>query len=472
MEMRETTDETTDTTETTAQQTTTAKTEEITTAQTTTVKTEEPNTIAQITLVKTEESSIDVKVATGDILTTSTTKCDDKEGFVLRCRGLVWTATKKDVSDFFKDCSIKPDGIHFMQDPNGRPSGDCYVEFESAGDIDKGKAHNKEKLGTRYLELKQTTYSELKWLLSRKEGGAYDPNDAYVKLVGLPYTATNDDIIKFFEGFTIAKDSIIIGKNHDGRPSGDAFVEFTTSDQVEKAIAKTNEKMGTRYIVIFKSSKNEATSSNKALNKTQYSNSTRARGRGGYSVGVVRAAINHRGRRPGPYDRPSVIGGGAMNFGFEDPRKAALERSKTGFMIHMRGLPFQAVESDVREFFDPLTLVEIRILFDYDGRPKGASDVDFQTLQDAEKAMERNRQKMGTRYIELYLRTRSSRTFANSAPALILAPTPVVVYNNGFGGFNAGLGGVGFNAFNGYRGGFGGRGGRGGGYGYGNGGRW
>ena len=39
-----------------------------------------------------------------------------------------------------------------------------------------------------------------------------------LKLKGLPYTATEADLLSFFEGFQVVKASVHIG--HDGRPSG------------------------------------------------------------------------------------------------------------------------------------------------------------------------------------------------------------------------------------------------------------
>merc|ERR550534_725467 len=91
----------------------------------------------------------------------------------------------------------------------------------------------------------------------RSQQGGGDPNDAVVKLRGLPWEATKDDITQFFSGFTIKPYGVTITMNQQGRPSGDAYVEFTSVDQVEKALAKNKEKMGHRYIEVFNSSKHD-----------------------------------------------------------------------------------------------------------------------------------------------------------------------------------------------------------------------
>ena len=101
------------------------------------------------------------------------------------------------------------------------------------------------------------------------------------------------------------------------------------------------------------------------------------RGRGGMRGG--------RGGRGGPMS-------GGMRGGFSN-----YQASKTGHCVHMRGLPFEATTNDVIQFFSPLNPVDIR--FDYDqntGRAKGEADVDFQTHNDAEAAMQKNKQNIGT----------------------------------------------------------------------------
>ena len=57
--------------------------------------------------------------------------------------------------------------------------------------------------------------------------------------------------------------------------------------------------------------------------------------------------------------------GGGMN------NRMIPQNSKTGHSVHMRGLPFDANADDVLKFFAPLSPVDIRILKEPNGRPKG-----------------------------------------------------------------------------------------------------
>jgi heterogeneous nuclear ribonucleoprotein F/H len=94
-----------------------------------------------------------------------------------------------------------------------------------------------------------------------------------IKLRGLPWSCTNDDVIRFLDGVRILQTSgkdtknnndcqyngikiktelvpaIYLMNNSEGRPSGEAFVEIELDDlNLELALQKNNALMGQRYI--------------------------------------------------------------------------------------------------------------------------------------------------------------------------------------------------------------------------------
>lgn len=74
---------------------------------------------------------------------------------------------------------------------------------------------------------------------------------------GLPFSAGKDDIIDFFKNFSLSEESIHIIFNYDGRPTGEAFVEFASADDARAALAKDRMTLGSRYIELFSSSAEE-----------------------------------------------------------------------------------------------------------------------------------------------------------------------------------------------------------------------
>lgn len=67
---------------------------------------------------------------------------------------------------------------------------------------------------------------------------------------GLPWSTTVDEIIDFFSGCAIShgRDGVFIVMTKEGRPSGEAFIELETEDDLEKALKRDRQYVGTRYI--------------------------------------------------------------------------------------------------------------------------------------------------------------------------------------------------------------------------------
>ena len=63
-------------------------------------------------------------------------------------------------------------------------------------------------------------------------------------------------------------------------------------------------------------------------------------------------------------------------------------------LVHMRGLPYNATEDDITDFFLPLIPSRVTILFDDSGRPSGEADVEFRTHLEASKAMNKDKANM------------------------------------------------------------------------------
>ncbi|XP_078410180.1 putative RNA-binding protein 19 isoform X2 [Cetorhinus maximus] len=89
-------------------------------------------------------------------------------------------------------------------------------------------------------------------------------------------------------------------------------------------------------------------------------------------------------------------------------KKKELEKQKhqneptTLYTLKLRGAPFSVKEKHVREFFVPTKPVAMRIVKNANGNTTGYIFVDFQSEDDLEKALKRNKDYMGGRYIELF----------------------------------------------------------------------
>ncbi|CAA0833468.1 RNA-binding (RRM/RBD/RNP motifs) family protein [Striga hermonthica] len=79
-----------------------------------------------------------------------------------------------------------------------------------------------------------------------------------VRMRGLPYSATRKDVVGFFEGFGLTEGRIHLLGNGDGRPAGEAIVEFGSAEESREAVmAKDRRTLGSRYIELFPASRED-----------------------------------------------------------------------------------------------------------------------------------------------------------------------------------------------------------------------
>ncbi|XP_045467613.1 heterogeneous nuclear ribonucleoprotein H2-like [Harmonia axyridis] len=361
---------------------------------------------------------------------------DQEEGYVVKLRGLPWSVTAEDVLKFFEDCDVMngKNGIHLTTSREGRPSGEAYVEFETPEDLELALEKDRDHIGSRYIEVFKVGKAEMDWMVKRSGPSFGCNDDGCVRLRGLPFGCSKEEIAQFFTGLEIVPNGITLLTDYSGRSSGEAYVQFVNKDVAEKALQKHREKIGHRYIEIFRTSLSEIAS---ALGYTgsrrsgsfnprpsPYDRGDRYGGGGGGGVGRFqgRGSRNFKGSNfsndYNNYSRPSGGwsggnqngGGGGGGGRFVDPWNSNSGHNGGGggsgggmHCVHMRGLPFKATQLDIADFFKPVMPVSIRLLQDHSGRASGEADVEFANHEDALRAMNKDKSNMQHRYIELFL---------------------------------------------------------------------
>jgi hypothetical protein len=139
-----------------------------------------------------------------------------------------------------------------------------------------------------------------------------------LRMRGLPFTATADDVVGFFDGVEVAggTDGVVFTCTADGRPVGEAYVEFPTEAAQKEALKKHKAKLGARYIELFQSSKGDMY---QAISQNAY-------------------YLGHNERRVRTQGSPAL----------QPPPNVAAD----GSTLKLRGLPYTAGVDDVTEFFN------------------------------------------------------------------------------------------------------------------------
>uniref|UniRef100_A0A3Q2PGW2 G-rich RNA sequence binding factor 1 n=1 Tax=Fundulus heteroclitus TaxID=8078 RepID=A0A3Q2PGW2_FUNHE len=278
---------------------------------------------------------------------------ETKEVYIVQVKGLPWSCTAQDLLQFFS-------GEHQLpSDPPG-----CLSKQHSL------------LLGQCELLMYEVTNADAEVILKRETRG----EDGVVLLRGLPFSSSEDDVVRFFSDLKIAEDGITIVTNSRGRNSGEAYVQFSSQAEADRALQKHRELMGHRYIEVFPSSRADVQSARKRLASWNPSQPA--------------------SRRPVPEYQSNQRAGEGSYFKSICPAPVSQQVSDVPtHYIHMRGLPFQVTGEDIAKFFSPLAVAKIRVEFGPDGRPSGEADVFFRRHQDAVDAMSRDRMSMGRKLV-------------------------------------------------------------------------
>ncbi|KAK9157857.1 hypothetical protein Scep_004431 [Stephania cephalantha] len=198
---------------------------------------------------------------------------------VVRLRGLPFDCAEPDVADFLHGLDIVD--ILFVH-RGGRFTGEAFCVLGYPLQVDFALQRNRHNMGRRYVEVfrskRQEYYKAIANQVSDVRGGgsprqnvqnvhrarSYDDakdsseHTGVLRLRGLPFSAGKDDVLEFFKDFSLSsEDSIHMPVNMDGRPTGEAFVEFLNAEDSKNAMSKDRMTLGSRYIELFPSSHEE-----------------------------------------------------------------------------------------------------------------------------------------------------------------------------------------------------------------------
>lgn len=168
----------------------------------------------------------------------SPNKIDNSHSFIVRLRGVPYSATPQDITHFFSPLVVENKDVTIVLTREGKPSGGVFVSFKSEAEVRQALLKGKEYFLGRMIELFRSNQSELQNAIKQNEdtlakNTTLRPGESSViKLRGLPFTAGERDIVDFFKrsGVVITEKHVHIAHTNDRRPSGIAFVEFLSAE--------------------------------------------------------------------------------------------------------------------------------------------------------------------------------------------------------------------------------------------------
>ena len=286
---------------------------------------------------------------------------------VVRLRGLPFNAVEFDILEFFQ--GLDPVDVLIVR-RDGRTTGEAYVLFANPMQV---------RVATAPIVALLALGHQISPKKARRDG---------------TYTVWEDSIL--------VQSSWSAQKKNDFLPrAADPFPP--SLPQMDFALQKNRGPMGRRYIEVFRSKKQDY------YHAVAQAVSEPAPPDGFYGGGDGSGApLPHSGAGAPPLPHGGLPGAGAR-----------AQQEHTG-VLKMRGLPFSSTKDDIAGFFDdpnlsgvaPLSHDAIHIVTSLDGRPSGVAFVEFASAEEAKAAMIRDRQSMGTRYVELFPSSREEATRA------------------------------------------------------------
>ncbi|XP_064610830.1 filaggrin-2-like isoform X2 [Liolophura sinensis] len=322
-------------------------------------------------------------------------------------RDVPYRATPQDLKLFFNQLEIVENGILFDRDSSGKPNGIAFVEFKNSKDFNLALQRNHSRFMNRSVIISVGDVKDYERALDKKRrsGGSNgtrmvnaesgenktsktekstDKEEATtpkkespqktvttssvniscfcVRLKGLPPTVTKKNVEDFFKGLDIAPKGYFPVSRKDGSCTGDAFVEFVSPKECQKACAKDQELMGNRTISVQPVSKAAMTKDLQELRKKA----------------AEESPVPVQPQRPPPLY----------------------------FMLGAQNLPFSVSIGEILNFFRGYNPVpeSIRLHYTNEGRPTGDAVIGFMTESECHRALrDLNARMLGRRNIRLYL---------------------------------------------------------------------
>lgn len=289
--------------------------------------------------------------------------------YVCHFQGLPYSLKPNELVDQLSRAKISvkggKSGVHFFINKNMPRAGlQAYVEMATEFDFNEAKSRpqsiKRKLVDVGPADLTQMQEDLKEWAFTMPE------NEAVLRLDGLPFGWSFNELKDFFSGFNVE----IVEENVTPIPgTGIVYVSLPSLDVVERLIEENRPKryIRHRYVDMRMASSGEA-----MVTET--------------TVNLKRARKEERGVTESMRDESAVEG-------------------NPGLTVYLRGLPFWVDENRINGFFSPMIPESVVLCKNREGRSNGCAYVSFSSPSDYDQALKRNREHIGSRYIEVYPKT-------------------------------------------------------------------
>ena len=175
---------------------------------------------------------------------TNSVENQDQYKYFLKLGNLPFRVTKEELAGFTEGQSKPEDCFLDYGDRYERPSGSAYLGFNDQYARDSILSmHRIKEIDGRVVNVSRA--SLLPNSVMHQLENPIETNSHCVRLLGLPFNVTKNEIVSFLEGCSVVE--VKMCKNNRGRPIGQAVVKLSDAQSKEKAIGHTKKEIGNRF---------------------------------------------------------------------------------------------------------------------------------------------------------------------------------------------------------------------------------
>lgn len=341
-------------------------------------------------------------------------------GIWVRVTNLPLSFNYREVRRFFVGCDIPPDGLKLINDRSGKRTGLAYIKFSNPHNVETALDFSGRVVENVRVMIERCSRVEFDNAVDGykpSRGGHVESRDRSrsplrrrspdreeklcVVVKKLPPRTTELELKAFFDKAKIARNGgPILEIGNDGQLTGCGLIEFESYKDFEEAmfISKQHKLLNgleVKVIGIKKVEFEERTRRARLRNSSQGKQTSVAP-----EGNRVSAKVEKNESKDQAADSKVVMTG---------QNKEKLEKSEPAegkpCCVEMQGVPWTTNASVVKDFFKGLSIVDngIHVVLDKEGRAAGPVYVEFANPVDCKKGLERNRQFIGKRYINVVL---------------------------------------------------------------------
>lgn len=193
-----------------------------------------------------------------------------RQEYCVYLKGLPYEADKKQIKEFFNNLAMVEDSIYIAYGPNGRATGEGFLEFKTEQDYKTALGAHMQYMGSRFIQVhpisRKGMLEKIDSIRKREAAHGDGKNQDGLKtprncahISNIPYNVSKKDVRAFLEGVGLYEDSLKVLTDSHGNGLGQAIFQLRTEEDARKAERLHRQKLNGRdafvHLVTFEQMK-------------------------------------------------------------------------------------------------------------------------------------------------------------------------------------------------------------------------